>query len=283
MEKVHLVSRKGFDPKKWHRQKPSDADTSKEFSRPGIYCVDGKPAIIYGQLVDPHEKMLWAVRSIGFRQEVRSSNINRFGGKMSKIAKEQGLGESRIFGFRPRVPFAPAANFCSISSSALDTPVQHDTICHFGRLLNSIYETAAPGVAARHSELLKETRAEWILPGTRFTSGIVNKNNPLKYHFDRGNLEDVMSCMVVFRNLCEGGSLSVPELDARWLLSDRSYFLFDGQRFLHGVTQIKKLNKSSYRYSVVYYALRAMAKCGTLDEEISRARREKRAREKRRV
>jgi hypothetical protein len=111
----------------------------------------------------------------------------------------------------------------------------------------------------------------------------VNKNNALNYHFDGGNFEGVMSCMVVLRKNLEGGFLSVPEIDARFLLEDRSYFLFDGQKLLHGVTPIKRLNRNAYRYSIVYYAIRNMMKCGTLKQELDHARKGRMEIEKKRI
>lgn len=258
------------------RTRPSESDTQTVYDQTGIYCLDGHPVIIYGKLSERYDDLVWAVKTMGFQKESRSTG----GGHLGDRNREK-LGQSRIFGFRPRIPFG--ANYCSIASAAQTHPPQHKIITDFGKLLNRIYETCAPEVAARHTELLKHVSPDWVLPETRFTSGIVNQNNPLKYHFDRGNLEKVMSCMVVLSNMVDGGYLSIPEFGARWHLDDHTYFLFDGQSHLHGVTPIKKQNKQSYRYSIVYYALRAMGVCGTLEAELSRCRKEKMRREKNRV
>jgi len=270
------LERYPIDKKHWLRRPPAEDDTVRVYDEPGVYFLDGVPAIIYGKLPTRYDKMLWAVKSLGYQRESRSTG----GGAIGERQREK-LGESRIFGFRPRIPFG--ANYCSVCSTQETHPEQHAVLSEFGRLLNVLYEQAAPDVAAKHTEAIKSIGPEWVIPGTRFTSGIVNRDNPLRYHYDRGNLVNVMSCMVVFRNMVSGGYLSIPEFGGRWLLDDHSYFLFDGQSYLHGVTPIKKLNKNAYRYSAVYYALRAMEKCGTLEEEISRARREKRTREKNRV
>lgn len=266
-------------PKDFLRRSAQESDTTRVLSEPGVYCLDGKPTIIYGQLGGRYEEMLWAVRSLGLSHETRSAK----GGHIQSHAadRRKGLGESRIVGFRPRIPFGQ--NFCSVASSLIDYPAQSKVIFEFAQLLNNIYGVYAPELAERHSLGLSSISADWIIPGTRFTSGIVNRNNPLKYHFDRGNLEGVMSAMVVFRQLSEGGFLSLPSFNARFELKDHTFFLFDGQSHLHGVTPIKKLNAQGYRYSVVFYALRAMGKCGTLEEELQRARVEKRGRERRRI
>ncbi len=274
--KQFSLTRSKIEKKDWLRKQPAENDTTIVYDEPGVYCLDGKPVIIYGKLTERYDSFLWAVKTMGFQRESRSTS----GGAIGQRNREK-LGQSRIFGFRPRIPFG--ANYCSIASSAETHPPQHEIICGMGRVLNSIYATCAPDVAARHTELLKTISPDWVIPGTRFTSGIVNQNNPLKYHFDKRNLHDVMSCMVVLRNMVSGGFLSIPEFNARWALEDHTYFLFDGQSFLHGVTPIKKMNKHGYRYSVVYYALRAMAGCGTLTEELDQCRKEKARREKARI
>jgi len=283
MQRIDLVRRE-ITPKEWLKKSPAESDTEIVYSEPGVYCLDGKPVIIYGRFLSYFYSVLRAVQNLNYNQEVRSSDMDRVGDrKMSQAARARQLGESRTFGFRPRVPYNPSANFCGVSSCCEEQPAVHEEICAFGQVLDHYYEKWAPETAAAHWAALRKVRSEWIIPGTRFTSGIVNKNNPLKYHLDRGNLHGVMSCMAVFKNLVEGGNLSIPEFNAKWLLDDHTYFLFDGQSFIHGVTPVKPMNKNGYRYSIVYYALRAMQKCGSPTEELARCRKEKMERERRRV
>ena len=53
---------------------------------------------------------------------------------------------------------------------------------------------------------LAAVRPEWRIPGTIFTSGIINKNNPLRYHRDAGNFPRLWSCMYAIAADC-GGSV----------------------------------------------------------------------------
>jgi hypothetical protein len=267
MKRIELLQRK-IDAGSLIRKKAKESDTELVHEEPGVYTLDGEPVIIYGKLEKHFDSMVWATRSLKGSSAVRSTNESKAG--------------TRIFGFRPRITIG-SGNFCSVTSAYKTHPQQHGIICEFGKVLDRIYAEMAPETAKRHADLLKNVRPEWVIPGTRFTSGIVNQNNALAYHFDRNNFLDVMSAMVIFRRLCQGGFLSIPEFNARWLLEDHTFFLFDGQRFLHGVTPIKKMNKQSYRCSVVYYALRTMERCGSRDEELIRARREKMNREKARI
>jgi hypothetical protein len=120
---------------------------------------------------------------------------------------------------------------------------------------------------------------DWKIGGTPFTSGIINKNNPLKYHFDAGNIGQVYSNMIAFKNDCEGGHLALPEFDIGLEISNRSVVFFDGQDILHGVTPFRLLSRDAYRYTIVYYTLKQMWNCKPLDEEIARIRTRKTERE----
>ena len=124
---------------------------------------------------------------------------------------------------------------------------------------------------------------EYRLHGTAFTSGIVNENNPLKYHYDAGNFRGVWSGMIVFKSGIEGGHLALPEFGLGVELCDRSLFLFDGQGILHGVTPIVRTRPDAKRYSIVYYSLQNMWSCRPLGEELDRIRQKRTEREAKRA
>ena len=178
---------------------------------------------------------------------------------------------SRIFGYNPRN--AIRKDFCSITSFATEQPNQHAKIMSGGAI-------AAKHYALHNSELYSEhlkTTKERIVEDYRhadvpFTSGIINDNNPLCYHFDSGNFKDVWSAMIVLKKEIGGGYLSMPEYGVMCEVKDKSIFYFDGQSILHGVTPITKMRPDSRRFSIVYYSLRAMWNCAPLREEIARAR-----------
>lgn len=245
-----------------------EEDTEILYKEPGIYCVNGVPKIIYGSFLDKETLPLkWAVKTIKYHTGKRTLGLT---------------STSRIFGFRPRITIRQ--DFCSSSSMSMEHPKQHEIIAKFGEEFSLLYAQHAPKAFLGHREqVVNSVRKDWIMPNTIFTSGIVNKNNPLKYHFDAGNFKDCMSCMVVFRKDIDGGRLSIPEFNCKFELEDNSFFLFDGQSILHGVTPIKRLRESSYRYSVVYYSLQQIKHCLPADEECKRIRSIKKNRENKRM
>lgn len=150
---------------------------------------------------------------------------------------------SRIFGYSPRITMRK--DFCSSASLAAESPKEHQMICDLGIQIEDFYRNYNPDGYKRHKELSTEKlKPEYrINKESVFTSGIINKNNPLKYHFDTGNFKNVYSCMVVFKKGIEGGFLSLPEYGVGIELKHNSLLMFDGQSILHGVTPITKVSK----------------------------------------
>ena len=189
---------------------------------------------------------------------------------------------SRIFGYNPRN--AIRKDFCSITSFATEQPDQHQRILAGGALAAKHYAIHNPELYESH---LATTKAkvvdEFRLPEVPFTSGIINDNNPLCYHFDAGNFKEVWSAMIVLKDRISGGFLSMPQYGISCEVAHNSIFYFDGQNILHGVTPIKKLSPDSRRFSIVYYSLRAMWDCQPLRDEIARARMRREQVEQRRL
>jgi hypothetical protein len=134
-----------------------------------------------------------------------------------------------------------------------------------------------------HNDKSKIIKDDWKIEGTPFSSGIINKNNALKYHFDSGNIKQVYSNMVCFKKNCEGGYLVLPEFDVALEVANKSITFFDGQDIMHGVSPFKLKTYDGYRFTIVYYTLQQMWKCEPIDEEIVRIRNRRKERELRRI
>lgn len=184
---------------------------------------------------------------------------------------------SRVFGFQPRITMR--RDFCTTTQTAREHPQEHGVLCAWGERLTKEYATVNPTRYRRQQNALANVKSCWRIPGSLFTSGIVNWNNQLAYHRDQGNFPDLWSFMVVLSRDLEGGMLAVPELNVALRYSGAQYSAFDGANLIHGVTPIRKRGTAAYRYSVVWYALAGMCKCGTPEEELARIRRVKTERE----
>lgn len=188
---------------------------------------------------------------------------------------------SRIFGYAPRVVMRK--DFCSATSLINDYPKEHAIVCNYAERVSKIYEEIDPDIYTKHNDLANKVLPDWKIKGSPFTSGIINKNNPLKYHFDTGNFVDVYSCMLGFKHNIKGGYLALPQYDVMLEIKDNSVLIFDGQNILHGVTPFVQLSEDAYRYTIVYYSLKAMWACLPVNEEIIRIRNLKTKREFRRA
>lgn len=252
-----------------------ERDFSTLITQSTVVMIEDEPRIVYVELADADEDytpIVKALQSIDFESIV--------GKRTSGMA-----GDSRTFGWMPRRTLRN--DFCHISQLALENAAAHQTICTYAEKISTWYERYNPVLYAHHEGLMSEkVSADYRMPDapqTVFTSGIINRNNALPYHFDGGNFKDVWSCMLVFKKNVSGGYLSVPALDVGFELKNNSLFMFDGQGILHGVTPIKRLAVDSYRYSIVYYSLQQMWNCLPITDEIIRIRQKKTEREQNRA
>jgi hypothetical protein len=187
---------------------------------------------------------------------------------------------TRIFGNAPRVSIRN--DYCRASSLAADDPEAHQVIANFAHVLDEQYKSAHPELYARHARQVDRVLPEWRIGSSVFTSGIINENNPLPYHFDAGNFAGVWSNMLALRADVEGGHLAVPAFDCAFAIGDRTLLMFDGQGLLHGVTPMKRTSATGYRYTLVYYSLKDMWACETSVDETRRYQHVRTLRERKR-
>ncbi len=180
------------------------------------------------------------------------------------------ISTSRIFGYSPR---SPRKNFCSSTSLMRQQRQEHGAFVKGGKIASEVYQTYNTSLHEKHSNLTEQkVKPEFTIKETPFTSGIVNDNNPLCYHFDAGNYKNVWSAMIVMKKGIKQGHLSLPEYGVKVEVADNSIFFFDGQNIMHGVTPIIKTSSFARRFSIVYYSLQRMWSCLPMGEEIARSR-----------
>lgn len=184
-------------------------------------------------------------------------------------------------GFLPRVPIR--RDFCTATGLAYEHTGPHAEVCAYAQAATEHYRKWNPELYASHSAVAEEVDAGWRIEGTPFTSGIVNKNSALPYHFDSGNFKDVWSAMLVFKRNVGGGHLCVPALRVAFDCPHNSLFGFDGQGLLHGVTPIRLTHPDGVRYSIVFYSLAHMWDCLPPGKEIERFRERRTKRERTRL
>lgn len=225
---------------------------------PAAITVDGKIEVVVLNCEKDTSEIDWAVRQVPMHEGRRPNGL---------------AVNSRIFGFRPRLGGRELTCMCSAVSMAVDHPTAHKVLCDWAQTIEKMAEESFSERYKTQKEFLTEkVLPQWRVHSGVFTSGIVNRTSQLRYHYDAGNVPGGFSAMIVLKNNIQGGGLHIPELGVHVQFRTGDVIFFDGQSFLHGVSPIKVLNKSSHRHSVVYYALEQMQKCGTIPEEVEYAR-----------
>jgi hypothetical protein len=266
-------TRQALDLDAYKMRAAEDADIGTLVSESTVLTIGGRIAAVYVNMSEDLENVRKAFERIRYVDDYRTAGLKT---------------NSRTIGFLPRNTLR--RDFCTVTGAASEHPAEHAVACSLADTVDGYYARWNPEQHAAHLSLATtKFLPEYRLGKTPFTSGIINDNNPLKYHFDSGNLKGAWSGMVGFKRGIEGGHLATPELlgpDGRalgWEISDRSLILFDGQGVLHGVTPIRKTRLDAHRFTVVFYSLRQIWNCRPLGEELARIRRLRTEREQKRA
>jgi hypothetical protein len=267
MKEIEIATRKTLNLKEYKYRVAKADDCQTVVNEPCKVYEDGQLKIVYAELRERLPRVVSALQAITYDRNHRTGGLPT---------------NSRILGYAPRSTLRK--DFCGSTSLAVANPIEHGVIAAGARVAESYYRELNPSLHESHAALAAEkVKDGWRIEGSVFTSGIINKNNQLRYHHDAGNFRNVWSAMLVFKSEVEGGYLSIPEYDLVITLRDHSVLLFDGQGLLHGVTPFNLLSPHGYRYSIVYYSLQQMWNCLTPKEELSRIRKLKTEREYRRA
>lgn len=240
---------RGVDPEQEWRPNVTTGDTVLD-------ADTGKPVII----VRPYA-------SIGSLPELRHALLNYPRGTTPRVGGQR--NDSKAFGYAPRRVLMQR-NACRCSEGLVLRPDLHATIEAAGVALSGLLRDEFPSQHEHDMRIARDAiRSEWRMRDTQFTSGVINRNSALAYHFDRNNLE-CWSAMVVVRRGARGGHLHVPAYDAVIACRDGDAVLFYGRDLLHGVTPMHLSSRDAYRISAVWYTVEAMKHCLEPSEEARR-------------
>lgn len=190
--------------------------------------------------------------------------------KMNDGYRTNGLHTvTKPFGFSPRNVIR--GDWCRVYGLYDENRAAHNELISWAGVVTDLYRTHAPEKYQEHLANVKSRfDSHYLLKGGPFTSGSVNRNNALAYHYDKGNTKGAWSAMIVVRRGTTGGDLVFPDYGARLSLQSGAVFLFNGQEHLHGVTSCVTTARTAYRFSVVYYTAEQVWKCLPPAEELKR-------------
>ena len=264
------LTRHEIDAKGMKETAAAETDYDVLIDEPTLGYENGKLVFVYMKPPDT-DRVLSRAREACFSLKFKDVNW-----------RSDGLQSvSRIFGFQPRL--TTRKDYCAPTVMARESPAEQGALLDMGKVVARIYEQYNPELYKAHCELIEETvEPDWRLPGMPFSGGIVNKNNPIHYHFDSANIPNVWSCLLCFKQDLEGGYLAVPQYNIAAAFRDGWIGLFDNKQFLHGVTPFNKISPEATRFTVVYYSNQGMRHCLPCAEEISRIKNKRTEREDKR-
>ncbi len=198
-------------------------------------------------------------------------------------------GRFLTVGYNNRLGIRVTREMCALSAIHEESPAAAAAVVRYAQTASEHYAGLNPDLYRVHRDKAQDLAApDYRLADSPFTSAIINRDNVLPYHFDKGNVPGGWSMMLGFKSGVgpdangDAGYLVIPELDVALEIANNSVTGFDGQIALHGVTPFRKLSRSSYRYTIVYYAKAGMWQCLPPDEELARAQRSRTEKERRR-
>jgi len=230
----------------------SDASLYIDFE--SLVHVDGKPVAIYKKMNEELKPLLYACEAIDFPTYSRTNGM---------------LTQTVGINYSPRN--ARRVNMCQATDLHVKNGFIHDVFIEYAKIIGASYKKYFSKAHNYQIQTFvngeKAINKAYLINGTPFTGGVANKNSSLTYHIDKANTPDGISCMIIMKANTIGGELVLPELGISFACQDGYMLLFDGQKYLHGVTPIRN-QKGGYRYSVVYYNNKGMALCLPPDEEL---------------
>jgi hypothetical protein len=241
------AERRPIDLERFRGSFADERHVSRAIEGPACVYLDGedRPAAVLVHLEERLPQAVAALRAIRYHRTARTAGL---------------LTTSRTFGYAPKLPLR-GEDTCRTAKLAREAPREHAIIAGLAEVVEDWYRRLNPHLYAEHEQIVSKVLPDWRLSGGVFTSGIINRNNKLPYHFDGGNFADCWSNMLVFKHGCVGGDLVCPELDLCFRVADHSLLMFDGQSILHGVSPFRLVRGDGYRYSIVFYSLQRMWTC----------------------
>jgi hypothetical protein len=180
--------------------------------------------------------------------------------------------QSGIIGFFDRNPRIP---FCRQTSFNIQHGDRFAAALPFIQQVSEQFRLLMPHRWEAQKAAVDQTPADFVIPGTVFTTITVNKNWATAVHQDAGDLRAGFGVLCALRaGNFKGGYFTLPQ----WRVAvdmDNTDVLLVNVHVLHGNTPIKKVQPRAERVSCVFYFREKMKECGTAAEELERAKRRK--------
>jgi hypothetical protein len=193
----------------------------------------------------------------------------RSNGKLSKTSESINQVNSGIIGYFDRNARTPLCRLTAFNQQHMD---KFKKAYPMIKLVDNFYKELMPKEYKAQRSLADKTSQDFVIKDTAFTTVTVNKNWQTAVHKDAGDFEGGFGNLVAIR---KGNYSGCHFVVVRWGcgfdLRNGDLLLVDVHQW-HGNTPLIKEDKNATRLSLVMYYRENMIKCGTMEEEIKRAK-----------
>jgi uncharacterized protein YdbL (DUF1318 family) len=193
----------------------------------------------------------------------------RSNGKLSKTSEASNPVDSGIVGFFDRNPRMPFCRLTAFNQQHFEKFKKAYPIIKF---VDRTYAQLMPQEYKKQRVIADTTSQDFVIKDTAFTTITVNKNWQTAVHKDKGDFAEGFGNLVALRKgKYLGGHFVVVRWGVGFDLQNGDLLLVDVHQW-HGNTPIIKDNGKVVRLSLVMYYREAMKDCGTMAQELHRAK-----------
>jgi hypothetical protein len=164
--------------------------------------------------------------------------------------------------------------FCRLTTFNREHPQLFDTIRPLAKTVDNQFKMLMPEQYEMQKDMARRTDSTWKIDDTAFTTITINKNWRTATHTDAGDYKDGFGMMCAFSSEnYDGGYTVLPQFRVAFDLRIGDVVAFDVHEW-HGNTDFKRHKGTGpmERISCVFYYREKMFQCGTMKQELDRAK-----------
>lgn len=212
------------------------------------------------------------IRNTAAGVDVEKSSVTKVSKRPTKTMRSHHHVESSIIGFYDRYP---RINYCRKTAWTQNNPQEWEYVVPYVEQVDSIYRKNCPVEYAEHRKVANKTSPDFIIGNTTFTTVTLNRNFRTHYHRDSGNLKEGLAAMSYIKTgKFSGGELCFPNFGLAVKLYNYDLIVFNNNE-IHGNLPITAVTKNYQRITSVFFYRKNICYCGTAEEELERAKRNK--------
>jgi len=240
---------------------------TRVFSPEGKLLAVYRPRAIAADVLEGYYDTLHSLKAYQTNNRGLASGTIRVAGEGARRSNAKPIASAIIGAYDAKMP----RMYCRLTAWTGKEVEQWEGLLPLFQQIGEQFKQFVPDRYEIQMRKVMETKPEWVVPNTPFTTITVNNTYPTGVHTDSGDLEEGFSNLTcVRRGNYSGGIFIFPEYRVGFDMKDGDVLLMDAHQW-HGNTKLELHSEDAERISIVCYYRTDMAKCGTAEEEAQRA------------